>query len=138
MYVSAILIVIISSSGIEQVERECYECMVNMKKMAFINIFVIDGVKRTVVKTTVFLVCTLSIMRCSVGYIIKRGILVALNTYNKFIEDVHNIPFIGKDGRQSPSYYLDIQLVLQHLICNNSLYAKETPVDHPWIKYSPI
>lgn len=59
------------------------------------------------------------------GYIIKRGILVTLDTYNKFIEDVHNIPFIGKDGRQSPSYYLDIQRFLQHLICNNFLYAKK-------------
>lgn len=72
------------------------------------------------------------------GYIIKRGILVALNTYNKFIEDVHNIPFVGKDGRQSPSYYLDIQRFLQHLICNNFLYAKETPEENPWTQYSPV
>lgn len=72
------------------------------------------------------------------GYIIKRGILVTLDTYNKFIEDVHSIPFVGKDGRQSPSYYLDIQKLLQHLICNNFLYAKETPDEDPWTKYSPI
>ncbi|MGX8903105.1 hypothetical protein ACWQXT_26805 [Citrobacter werkmanii] len=77
-------------------------------------------------------------MKYSVGYIIKRGILVTLDTYNKFIEDVHNIPFIGKDGRQSPSYYLDIQRFLQHLICNNFLYAKDTPEDNPWTQYSPI
>ncbi|HBC5964987.1 TPA: hypothetical protein KEV77_005143, partial [Escherichia coli] len=77
-------------------------------------------------------------MKCSVGYIIKRGILVTLDTYNKFIEDVHNIPFIGKDGRQSPSYYLDIQRFLQHLICNNFLYAKKPPEDNPWTQYSPI
>lgn len=72
------------------------------------------------------------------GYIIKRGILVTLNTYNKFIEDVHNIPSVGKDGRQSPSYYLDIQRFLQHLICNNFLYAKETPEGNPWTQYSPV
>ncbi|KGA40856.1 MULTISPECIES: hypothetical protein [Pectobacterium] len=72
------------------------------------------------------------------GYIIKRGILVTLDTYERFIEDVHSIPFLGKDGRQSPSYYLDIQKVLQHLICNDFLYAKETPIDDPWTKYSPI
>lgn len=72
------------------------------------------------------------------GYIIKRGILVTLNTYNKFIEDVHNVPFVGKDGRQSPSYYLDIQRFLQHLICNNFLYAKETPEENPWTQYSPV
>ena len=72
------------------------------------------------------------------GYIIKRGILVTRQTYDKFIEDVYTIPFLGQDKRQSPSFYLDIQRIIQHLICNNFLYAKETPADTPWTQYSPI
>lgn len=71
-------------------------------------------------------------------YIIKRAILVTLKTYDKFIEDVHRIPFIGKDQRQSPSFYLEIQRFLQHLICNNFLYAEDTEETNPWTQYSPI
>lgn len=71
------------------------------------------------------------------GYIIKIAILVALETYDKFIEDIYKIPFTGKDRRQSPSFYLDIQVFLQHLICNNFLYAEDS-LDSQWTKYSPL
>lgn len=71
------------------------------------------------------------------SYIIKNAILVALSSYDKFIEDVYRIPFVGKDGRQSPSFYLDIQRFLQHLICNNFFYSKDSP-DEQWTEYSPI
>lgn len=71
------------------------------------------------------------------GYIIKTAILVTLETYDKFIKDVHRIPFSGADRRQSPSFYLDIQRFLQHLICNNFLYAEESSSDL-WTEYSPL
>ncbi|WP_261866553.1 hypothetical protein [Budvicia aquatica] len=72
------------------------------------------------------------------GYIIKRAILVTLDTYNSFIHDVHKIPFLGKDKRQSVAFYQEIQVFLQHLICNNYLYAKATPDDDPYTQFSPI
>lgn len=72
------------------------------------------------------------------AYIIKRGILVTLRTYDAFIEDVYQIPFLGKDQRQSPSFYREIQQFLQHLICNVFLYAKDTPEEDPWTQFSPI
>ncbi|MDK9365944.1 MULTISPECIES: hypothetical protein [Enterobacteriaceae] len=71
------------------------------------------------------------------SYIIKNAILVTLSTYDRFIEDIYDIPFVGEDRRQSPSFYLDIQNFLQHLICNNFLYAKDS-ADKQWTKYSPI
>lgn len=72
------------------------------------------------------------------AYIIERGILVALDTYDKFIEDVHKIRFIGKDKRQSPTFYKEIQQFLQHLICNVFLYAEDTGSDDPYTTFSPI
>lgn len=72
------------------------------------------------------------------AYIIKRAILVTRQSYNRFIEDVHAIPFQGNDKRQSPAFYLDIQRFLQHLICNCFLYAKSTDGDALWTIYSPI
>ncbi|WP_411755070.1 hypothetical protein [Serratia sp. (in: enterobacteria)] len=72
------------------------------------------------------------------AYIIERGILVTLETYDKFIEDVHKIRFIGKDKRQSPTFYKEIQQFLQHLICNVFLYAEDTDPDEPYTTFSPI
>ncbi|HDL7632123.1 hypothetical protein [Yersinia enterocolitica] len=72
------------------------------------------------------------------AYIIKRGILVTLETYDAFIEDIYQMPFLGKDQRQSPSFYREIQQFLQHLICNVFLYAKDTPEEDLWTQFSPI
>ncbi|MFC0224992.1 hypothetical protein [Serratia aquatilis] len=72
------------------------------------------------------------------AYIIDRGILTSLDTYDKFIEDVHKIRFIGKDKRQSPTFYKEIQQFLQHLVCNVFLYAEDTGPDDPYTTFSPI
>jgi hypothetical protein len=72
------------------------------------------------------------------AYIIDRGILTSLDTYDKFIEDVHKIRFIGKDKRQSPTFYREIQLFLQHLVCNVFLYAEDTGPEDPYTTFSPI
>lgn len=72
------------------------------------------------------------------GYIISRGILLTLETYNAIIADVYNIKFTGKDKRQSPRFYKEIQLFLQHLICNTLLYSDQTPEDDKFTVYSPL
>ncbi|MBC3228659.1 hypothetical protein [Serratia fonticola] len=72
------------------------------------------------------------------GYLISRGIFLTLETYDAIIADVYNIKFTGKDKRNSPPFYEDIQLFLQHLICNVLLYAEQTPEDEPYTTYSPF
>ncbi|OMQ27331.1 hypothetical protein [Serratia oryzae] len=72
------------------------------------------------------------------GYFISRGILVTSETYDAFIADVYKIKFTGKDKRQAPRFYADIQGFLQHLICNTLLYADQTPESDPYTVYAPF
>lgn len=71
------------------------------------------------------------------AYIVKRSILVTLDTYNKFNEDVYKIPFMGNDKRKSPAYYRDIKSFLIHLICNCYLYSKNSN-NKRYTRYSPF
>lgn len=71
------------------------------------------------------------------GYIVKRAILVTIDTYDQFTEDVKRITFKGKDKRKSPPFYKDISRFLMHLICNCYLYTKERG-DDDFTKYVPI
>lgn len=73
----------------------------------------------------------------SKAYLIKRAILVTLDTFNKFNDDIDNIPFMGNDKRKSPSYYRDIKNFLIHLICNCYLYSKDSN-NKRYTRYSPF